>query len=452
MKDIILSPVLSRLYAGVSFMINRSGLYIVVFTVIVLLLPVTGVLAQAPSAANAGEGYFQIDSEPRGAEVLFDGVFVGETPVMVPVLSTGIPQHTIALSKPGYFPWVEKYSTNPGPGETISVFASLEPSTSFGSLIITSTPSGALITVDGSKGQQAPWTYTDISTGSHLVQAFLSGYEPYAKIVDVPPGGTARVDAVLIPLTNVGSLQVITSPGGADVYVDGVFKGASATTIGNLAAGKHFVLIKLAGYDEWTDTVEIMPNQVKILDITLKVRTDSNTGDIQVESVPPGAAVFLDGNYEGHTQNNNPLDITGVDAGTHIMSIRLENYQDYNSSVAVEAGQTTTVKAQLDPSLSPGQSGTIQISSQPQGANIFIDNAYKGITPLTIPSVETGTHSLLIRLPGYNDYSSTFSVDAGQAIQIDVSLTPSPTSAGCFPFVMILALVVAAFCLKKYGS
>ena len=206
-------------------MMYRSAILLPAFAVLVLLLAVPGVSAQAH--ANAGdEGYFQIDSEPRGAEVLFDGVFVGETPVSVPVSSAGTPQHTIAVSKAGYLPWVQKYNTNPPPKETIHVFAGLEPSTSFGTLVVTSTPQEALVTVDGGRGQEAPWTYTDLPAGSHLVQAFLSGFEPYAEIVDIPPGGTARVEAVLVPLTTIGSLQVISSPGGADVYVDGIFKGA----------------------------------------------------------------------------------------------------------------------------------------------------------------------------------------------------------------------------------
>lgn len=431
-------------------MIYRSSISFPALAVLVLLLAVPGVSAQA--YANAGdEGYFQIDSEPRGAEVLFDGVFVGETPVSVPVSSAGTPQHTIAVSKAGYLPWVQKYNTNPPPKETIHVLAGLEPSTSFGTLVVTSTPREALVTVDGGRGQEAPWTYTDLPAGSHLVQAFLSGYEPYAELVDIPPGGTARVEAVLVPLTTIGSLQVISSPGGADVYVDGIFKGASAVTIGNLAAREHFVLLKHAGYEDWTDTVEVLPNQVRILNVPLKLRQTENTGDIEVESYPPGAAVFLNGAYQGRTQNNNPLDITGVDAGVYTLSIQLDQYRDYNSSVAVDPGQTTSVKAELDPSPSPGQSGTIQVSSQPAGALIFIDNACNGITPLTIPSIETGTHSLLLRLGGYNDYTSTFTVSAGQAMQIEAQLTPQPTSAGLFPFVLVIALFIAAILQRRSG-
>lgn len=170
-----------------------------------------------------------------------------------------------------------------------------------------------------------------------------------------------------------------------------------------------------------------------------------------VESIPPGAAVLLDGDYQGRTQNNNPLDITGVEAGNHVISIQLENYRDYDTSVAVAAGQTTTVQAELEPSPSPGESGIVQINSVPGGANIFIDNVCKGITPLTIPSIETGSYSILIRLEGYNDYSSTFTVNAGQAIQIEASLTPRPTPAGSIPFGLVMAIFLVAIWIKRTG-
>ncbi|HUU76231.1 MAG TPA: PEGA domain-containing protein [Methanoregulaceae archaeon] len=415
---------------------------IIVFLLVLLLIPLASGQAN-PGVIGGDVGYFQVESNPTGAEVIFDGEFRGETPVSVPVFSTATPSHTIAISKPGYFPWIKQYSQNPAPGKTIQVYAQMEPSTSFGTLVVTSSPSGALITVDGGKGQQAPWTYTDVTAGSHIVQAFLSGYDTYAEIVNVPPGGTATVNALLVPLTNVGSLQVKTSPGGADVYINGVYRGSSDTTVGNLAAGKHFVQLKLAGYQDWTYTIEILPNQVTFLDVPLSIRTSPTTGDIQVESSPPGAAVFLDGVYQGRTQGTNPLDLTGVSPGTHPLSIQLENYQDYNTSVDVRTGQTTTVKATLVSSPSPGQSGTIQISSQPSGANVFIDNVCRGITPLTLPSLGTGTYSLAVRLAGYNDYSTTIVVNAGQALQIEAALTPVATSAGTIPLVLVLSLFIA---------
>ncbi|HNS83164.1 MAG TPA: PEGA domain-containing protein, partial [Methanolinea sp.] len=129
------------------------------------ILPVNG---SQPVAGDAG--YFLIESDPSGAQVIFDNRFIGVTPVTYPIMGTSSPPHTITIAASGYYPHTTQYMVNPQPGETIRAYADLEPSQSFGTLVITSTPGGALVTVDGGKGQQAPWTYQDIRAGSHLVQ------------------------------------------------------------------------------------------------------------------------------------------------------------------------------------------------------------------------------------------------------------------------------------------
>jgi len=151
---------------------------------------------------------------------------------------------------------------------------------------VRSQPTGALVMVDEGKGQQSPWTYQDIRAGGHLVQAYLSGYQPYATIEDIPDGGTVTVDAVLQPLSEVGIIQVKSTPGGADVYVDGIYRGSTATTVGNVAAGTHFVILKAVDYQDWTGLVEVKTKQITSLDITLTRYTAPDSGFIHVDSIP----------------------------------------------------------------------------------------------------------------------------------------------------------------------
>lgn len=399
--------------------------------------------AQGSEPPATGTGYFLVESDPSGAQVIFDGRFIGVTPVTYPVVVTSSPPHTITIAASGYYPHTTRYTVNPQPGETIRAYADLEPSQSFGTLVITSVPAGALITIDGGKGQQAPWTYKDIRSGSHLVQAFLSGYEPYVTITDVPAGGTITVEAALRPLSDVGTMQVKSAPGGADVYVDGIYRGSTATTVGNLAAGSHFTLLKLVGYQDWSGLVTVRPGQVTILDIPLQVQTGMNTGFIHIESTPSGASVFLDGIYQGVTQGGNPLDLTGISPGEHVLTLRLENYQDYTTRVLVQAGKTASVRASLVPLQAPAGSGVVQISSEPSGANIFLDNLCIGITPLTIPSIPAGQHEILIRLDGYQDYRNTFNLSPGQTAQIQVALNHEMPGIPFPLFSTVLALIGA---------
>ncbi len=94
------------------------------------------------------------------------------------------------------------------------------------------------------------------------------------------------------------------------------------------------------------------------------------------------------------------------------------------------------------PGQQPTQSGIVQITSSPAGANVFLDNVVAGITPLTLPSVNAGTHTLLVSLTGYENYTTSISLGAGQSLQVDAALTPapSPTGAGMIPLTILIAL------------
>ncbi|OPX74500.1 MAG: PEGA domain protein [Methanoregulaceae archaeon PtaU1.Bin059] len=247
-------------------------------------------------------------------------------------------------------------------------------------------------------------------------------------------------------------MQVKSAPGGADVYVDGIYRGSTATTVGNLAAGSHFALLKLVGYQDWSGLVTVRPGQVTILDIPLQVQTEMNTGFIHIESMPSGASVYVDGVYQGVTQGGNPLDLTGIPPGEHVLTLRLENYQDYTTRVLVQAGKTASVRASLVPLQAPAGSGVVQISSEPSGANIFLDNLCIGITPLTIPSIPAGTHEIVIRLSGYQDYRNTFNLSPGQTAQIQVALNRDMPGIPFPPFAAVLALIGAGiiFPLRRW--
>ncbi len=407
-------------------------------------------LVQGAVTTGSTTGYFLIESDPSGAEVTFDGVFVGETPLNYPVSPAAVIPHTITVTSDGYYPFTTTYSENPGPGQTIRVFATLSPSTSQGTLVVSSTPQGALITVDGGKGQEAPWTYPEIKSGSHVVQAFLSGYQPYSQIVDVPPQGTVNVVAVLKPLTEVGSLQIKSSPGGANVYVDGIYKGSTATTVGNLAVGSHFVLLKHSGYKDWSGMTNVNQNQLTFLDATMILASEETGGYIQVQSKPTGASVFLDGDYQGITHPGDPLEITGVPPGDHTVTLQLKNYQDFSTRVTIRAGRTERVDATLTPAIGLEESGPVQFISEPSGAYIFIDNTCWGVTPFTVPSLPVGSHSVLLRLTGYQDYQSTLTLTPGQSVQIQAALTPVSMNTPLSPYLAVVSLCIPGF-LLIYG-
>jgi hypothetical protein len=69
-----------------------------------------------------------------------------------------------------------------------------------------------------------------------------------------------------------------------------------------------------------------------------------DTGSIQVSSTTQGAKIYLDGT-DTMKVTNSTLD--SVSAGSHIVRISLDDYEDYEETVTVTAGETAIVNVQL---------------------------------------------------------------------------------------------------------
>lgn len=401
-----------------------------------------------PGQIGGDIGYFSISSNPGGADVLFDGKFLGETPVVTEVYATGSPSHVISISMYGYNTWTRTYNQNPQPGQTIYVQADLQPVVQTGSIQVSSSPSGAIARLDGGETLVTPGTFRYVAPGYHTVEISMSGYFPFSTSVSVSPGGISSVSASLSPMQTTGSLRVTSSPSGAEVYVDDIYRGYTPLSTGSLSTGRHAVRLHLSGYQDYFQNIDITRGSESFVSASLTPVYQPTTGDILVSSVPDGAAIYLDGNYRGKTLQGNPFDITGVSLGSHTVMLLKSGYQDYSTSVSVAAGQTTTVSAVLTAGSQPSQSGDITAQSSPSGADVYLDNVYKGFTPLSLPDVPVGSHVVTFRMPGYTDAQYTIQVAARQNTQIMGMLTPQPTPA---PTKSPLSILIVALALAMFG-
>jgi len=76
--------------------------------------------------------------------------------------------------------------------------------------------------------------------------------------------------------------------------------------------------------------------------------------------------------------------------------------------------------------------GSVTVKSMPSGATIFLDNAVKGITPLTIEGISNGNHVIMLRFDNYQDMTSGIVVGVDTQI-VDLTLikiipTTTPTT------------------------
>ena len=77
------------------------------------------------------------------------------------------------------------------------------------------------------------------------------------------------------------------------------------------------------------------------------------------------------------------------------------------------------------------QTGELQVSSKPEGAEIFVDQEDKGATPKHL-RLSAGSHSLSLKLPGMQAYSEDIQIKAGAKRRLDAKLAAetaaSPTA------------------------
>ncbi len=70
--------------------------------------------------------------------------------------------------------------------------------------------------------------------------------------------------------------------------------------------------------------------------------------------------------------------------------------------------------------------GRIIATSHPQGAKVYLDNVYKGVTPLNLDRVTAGQYRIKLAMAGYQDWSSYVSVSPSRTTTVSADLVPLP--------------------------
>ncbi|MGB3458852.1 MAG: PEGA domain-containing protein [Halobacteriota archaeon] len=291
-----------------------------------------------------------------------------------------------------------------------------------GFLSVTSTPSGADITIDGRPiGEKTPHSMP-LMPGSHTIKLTLAGYQDWTERVQVTGGSTINVHATLIPTPTItGFLSVTSSPSGADIIIDGRSIGEKTPHSVPIDPGPHTIKLTLAGYQDWTQSAQVKGGETTNVHATLS----QATGSIKVTSSPSGAKIYVDTYLGWSSKGQTPNTITSVSPGDYTIKLTLAGYQDWTKEVQVKGGSTTNVHATLSQA-----TGSVSVTSTPSGASISFDGVpISGITPYTIPNAEPGDHTIKLTLAGYQDWTETVSVTAGKTVKVSATLASISGSA-----------------------
>ncbi len=131
--------------------------------------------------------------------------------------------------------------------------------------------------------------------------------------------------------------------------------------------------------------------------------------ELKLLSQPDNAKVEIDGWSEPNWIT--PFTASHLAAGTHTIVFSKSGYLQQTKSVESVAGKSVDVSADLAPAVS-----TIVVTSNPQGANVWVDGKDSGLTTPTQLTVEKGFHKVTVRKTGFKEMSMEDTVSEGQTM------------------------------------
>ncbi len=411
---------------------------------------------------GGGKGYIDTYCNVDGASVSFDGQFectIAQGVCTVGVSPTGHVQ-TVTVSKAGYTTWSGPLSGMPADKEHVAVYATLNPVPTqttvppiqTGAIYAQSNPAGAAIYMNGNLQGYSPMTIPNLPPGTYSLKASLSDYTPDTQLINVYAGQTATYYPTLQPSPpaprSTGTVSVTSAPNAALVYVDDNYQGKAPLTV-TLYPGSHRFRVSLPGYNDYTSSLYVTANTNQKLNAVLSTAL---FGTVSVSSMP-GATVWIDSNSRGLIPSSGTLTLSGITSGNHVFKVTASGYNDWINTIYVQPNSVTPVSATLTssggkPAPAPSTGG-LNVVSTPSGAEILVDNLFRGYTPSVLTGISTGQHQVLLKYTGYVDYSTTATVTAGQTtpLAIGMQVAPTPTPESASSMVVLIGGLAGVLCI-----
>ncbi|WP_457637788.1 PEGA domain-containing protein [Oceanithermus sp.] len=279
-----------------------------------------------------------------------------------------------------------------------------------GTLDVSSSPSGAKVYINGSYRGRTPLTL-GLNPGSYDVEIRLDGYQTYRARVRVQAGKTSRLSPRLARVVTTGNLSVNSLPQGAEVYVDGSYRGRTPLNV-SLNEGTYDVELRLPGYETYVARVRVRSGKTSRL--APRLQPVVTTGTLEIYSTPSGAEAYVDGVFSGYT----PVTVN-LDAGSHEVEVKMGGYGAYRTRVSVQPGSSVRVNARLAPA-----KATLDLYLN-TNAEVFLDGYPLGTTKdghLTV-KVDPGDRELVLIATGYHAYVKTIHLAPGSYSRISVQLS-----------------------------
>src|SRR5215472_10904006 len=252
------------------------------------------------------------------------------------------------------------------------------------------------------------------------------------------PSNVRVVDKIAYEDTRLPAAQnadnsghLAASPGNAAVQVLTNVLGAKATIFGangravsscqtpcsfnDLPPARYSLQVQKQGYLQVQTALELKTGDSQ----DEKIQLEALQKGLYVNSHPPGADIFINGDKQsGQTPTNLPLA-----AGSYNLVLRLEGYDPYVGQVQVNDDVQTTLDLELKPHVA-AHVAWAQVTTNPAGAEIFVDGTATGQFSPARVEIPSGTHTIGMRLEGFAFARRGIEASEGGTVLVNAKLQP----------------------------
>ncbi|MDP6525877.1 MAG: PEGA domain-containing protein [Kiritimatiellia bacterium] len=381
--------------------------------VVLSMALILGICASSHGQIAKPGGQVHVTVEPEGASVKCDGVVLTTPPVTVTNLSAG--KHLIVVSKLGH--GEIRRTVELEAGQRVNIEIKLKPI--LGLLLVHSEPPGASVEIEGAFRGETPLLVSNLPLGTYRMKFTSPGFSPKEVDLLLDKRTPRKID---INLAADSATIVLTSdPEGARAIVNGIDRGATPCTIDRIPEGESSIEIKLDGYEAYKRTVRLATGESQELEVVLVPIPAS----LLVVSIPKGARVYIDNQFKGEA----PITIEDLAPGEYRVRAELPGHEVGARTITLARAQALTEEFRL-----AGNTGTIELTTEPAGISISVDGIAVGTTVAkpdqtdrvseiyNVDLIALGHHEIQLSKKGYYAITLPITVEKGKKLTIHKQL------------------------------
>jgi len=239
---------------------------------------------------------------------------------------------------------------------------------------------------------------------------------------DAPVPSEAKADNGThpVPRNGQGALHIVTDVLGATATLYGksgaqISNCQTPCSFNDLIPARYSLQIQKDGYQPVQTALELKAGESP----DQKFHLESLTKGLLITTRPPGAEVFVKGAIQpGRTPMTLPLA-----AGQFDLVVRLNGYEPYAGEAQVKDNSQTVMDLELKPRALPHVAWA-QVNTTPRGAEIIVDGSSTSQFSPARVQIPSGTHTLVMKLPGYQPSKRAIDVSEGGTVTVTETLNP----------------------------